>query len=129
MTNEATATPEVVTEAIVVIDIVESTTTNNLFGWYAVGRGIYRDLRRRLMHENPVALMLWASLMRAWLGGLADQYVVGRWGSTGTDAEQRMECRMPGAASIEAEHELVQVVLEVRPAQSMVDAEAPAFEV
>jgi class 3 adenylate cyclase len=37
--------PEVVTEAIVVIDIVESTTTSNLFGWYAVGRGIHRDLR------------------------------------------------------------------------------------
>ena len=73
--------------------------------------------------------MLWASLVRASLGGLADQYVVGRWGRTGTDAEQRMECRMPGAASIEAEHELVQVVLEVRPAQSMVDAEAPALEV
>ena len=53
--------------------------------------------------------------------------MVGRWGRTGTDAEQRMECRMPGAASIEAEHELVQVVLEVRPAQSMVDAEAPSL--
>ena len=37
--------PEVVTEAIVVIDIVESTTTSNLFGWYAVGRSIHRDLR------------------------------------------------------------------------------------
>jgi class 3 adenylate cyclase len=39
------AIPEAVTEAIVVIDIVESTTTSNLFGWYAVGRGIHRDLR------------------------------------------------------------------------------------
>jgi hypothetical protein len=27
------AIPEAVTEAIVVIDIVESTTTSNLFGW------------------------------------------------------------------------------------------------
>ena len=55
--------------------------------------------------------MLWGSSLRASLGGLADQCVVGRWGGTGTDAEQRMECRVPGAASIEAEHELVQVVL------------------
>jgi hypothetical protein len=29
--------PEVVTEAIVVIDLVESTLTSNMFGWYAVG--------------------------------------------------------------------------------------------
>lgn len=36
---------EVATEAIVVLDIVESTATNNLFGWYAVGRGVFRDLR------------------------------------------------------------------------------------
>jgi len=27
--------------------------------------------------------------------------VVGRWGGTGTDAEQRMECRVPGAASMD----------------------------
>jgi len=38
--------PEVVTEAIVVIDLVESTLTSNLFGWYAVGRQIIRDLRK-----------------------------------------------------------------------------------
>src|SRR5712691_6994403 len=37
--------PEVVTEAIVVIDLVESTLTSNLFGWYAVGRQSIRDLR------------------------------------------------------------------------------------
>jgi hypothetical protein len=37
--------PEIVTEAIVVVDIVESTKTNNLFGWYAVGRNLLRDLR------------------------------------------------------------------------------------
>ena len=73
--------------------------------------------------------MLWASLVRASLGGLADQYVVGRWGRTGTDAEQRMECRMPGAASIEAEHELVQVVLEICSAQSVINAQAPALEI
>ena len=37
--------PEIVTEAIVVIDLVESTLTSNLFGWYAVGRHALRDLR------------------------------------------------------------------------------------
>jgi len=37
--------PEIVTEAIVVIDLVESTLTSNLFGWYAVGRQSLRDLR------------------------------------------------------------------------------------
>ena len=37
--------PEVVTEAILVIDIVESTLTSNLFGWYAVGRHSLPDLR------------------------------------------------------------------------------------
>src|SRR5205823_14659632 len=37
--------PEVVTEAIVVVDLVESTLTSNLFGWYAVGRHALRDLR------------------------------------------------------------------------------------
>jgi len=38
--------PEVVTEAIAVIDLVESTLTANLFGWYAVGRQSLRDLWR-----------------------------------------------------------------------------------
>jgi class 3 adenylate cyclase len=38
-------TLEIVTEAIVVIDLVESTLTSNLFGWYAVGRQSLRDLR------------------------------------------------------------------------------------
>src|ERR1700730_14740168 len=31
--------------AIVVVDLVESTLTSNLFGWYAVGRQAIRDLR------------------------------------------------------------------------------------
>ena len=43
--SEAEPMPEVVTEAIVVIDLVESTLTSNLFGWYAVGRQSIRDLR------------------------------------------------------------------------------------
>ncbi len=42
---DAEPMPEVVTEAIVVIDLVESTLTSNLFGWYAVGRHSLRDLR------------------------------------------------------------------------------------
>lgn len=43
--SDIAAMPEVVTEAIVVIDLVESTLTSNLFGWYAVGRQALRDLR------------------------------------------------------------------------------------
>jgi class 3 adenylate cyclase len=43
--SDAEPVPEVVTEAIVVIDLVESTLTSNLFGWYAVGRQSLRDLR------------------------------------------------------------------------------------
>ena len=46
MTSDNSASlPEVVTEAIVVIDLVESTLTSNLFGWYSVGRQSLRDLR------------------------------------------------------------------------------------
>src|SRR5271169_1053017 len=43
--SDAEPMPEVVTEAIVVIDLVESALTSNLFGWYAVGRHSLRDLR------------------------------------------------------------------------------------
>src|SRR5262245_60580723 len=43
--SEHTVTPEVATEGIVVVDLVESTATSNLFGWYAVGRALMRDLR------------------------------------------------------------------------------------
>jgi class 3 adenylate cyclase len=43
--GESDSSPEVSSEAIVIIDIVDSTRTNNLFGWYAVGRGLLRDLR------------------------------------------------------------------------------------
>jgi class 3 adenylate cyclase len=44
-TSQLEPIPEVVTEAIVVVDLVESTLTSNLFGWYAVGRHAFRDLR------------------------------------------------------------------------------------
>jgi len=43
--SDSAAMPEVATEAIVVVDLVESTLTSNLFGWYAVGRQVIRDLR------------------------------------------------------------------------------------
>jgi class 3 adenylate cyclase len=36
---------QVTTEAIVVIDIIDSTKMSNRFGWYAVSRGVLRDLR------------------------------------------------------------------------------------
>src|SRR6266481_4514577 len=67
--------------------------------------------------------------VRDWLGSLADQHVVGSWGGVGADGEQRSERGMPCSAPIEAEHELVEVVLEVGPAQSVVDAQAPALEI
>jgi class 3 adenylate cyclase len=43
--ESSTELPEIVTEAILVVDLIESTATNNLFGWYAVGRSLLRDLR------------------------------------------------------------------------------------
>lgn len=65
----------------------------------------------------------------ASLGGLADQHDVGSWDGAGADAQEGIERGMPCPASIEAEHKLIQVVLKVRPPQSMVDAEAPALEI
>jgi len=67
--------------------------------------------------------------MAAWLSSLADQQVVGSWGGAGTDGEERVERGMPCAAAIEAEHELIEVVLEVCLAQSVVDAQTPALEI
>ena len=65
----------------------------------------------------------------ALLSGLADQDVVGNRSGAGADAEESIERRMPCAAPIEAEHELVQVVLKVCPSQAVVNAQAPALEV
>jgi len=45
------------------------------------------------------------------LSSLADQDVVWNRSGAGADAEESIERRMPCAAPIEAEHELVQVVL------------------
>ena len=65
----------------------------------------------------------------ALLGGLADQQVVRSRGGMGSDAEERMERGMPCPTPIEAEHELVEVVLEVGLAQSVIDAQTPTLEV
>src|SRR3954447_6956870 len=45
------------------------------------------------------------------------------------DAEKRAEGGVPGAASIEAEDELVEVGLEVFATQAVIDAERPALEI
>ena len=37
---------EVASEAIAVIDIIQSTVSTNLYGWHSVGRVVARDLRR-----------------------------------------------------------------------------------
>ena len=50
MTPDIADFPEVATEAIVVVDLTESASTSNLFGWYAVGRSLMRDLRS-MIHE------------------------------------------------------------------------------
>ena len=86
-------------------------------------------LWERLLHERPVVLHAVANSVRDRLGSLADQHVVGSWGGAGADTEQRIERGMPCSAPIEAEHELVEVVLEVGPPQSVVNAQAPALEI
>ena len=45
------------------------------------------------------------------------------------DAEERAEGGVPGAASVEAEDELIEVGLEVFATQAVIDAERPALEV
>src|SRR5215210_3338863 len=45
------------------------------------------------------------------------------------DAEERAEGGVSGAASVEAEDELIKVGLEVFATQAVIDAERPAFEV
>jgi hypothetical protein len=67
--------------------------------------------------------------VRDRLGNLADQHVVGSWGCADADAEQRIKRGMPCPAPIETEDELVEVVLEVGPPQSVVNAQAPALEI
>ena len=55
--------------------------------------------------------------------------MIGSRSSAGADAEQGIEGGMACSAPIEAEHELVKVVLEVRFPQTVVDAQAPMLEV
>jgi hypothetical protein len=55
--------------------------------------------------------------------------VVGSRSGTGADAEHGIEGGMPRPASVEAEHELIKVVLEVGFPQSVVDTQAPTLEV
>src|SRR5882762_994121 len=99
--------------------------------WRPARQGFVFDLflAKRLLHERPVVLHAVAHSVRDWLGCLADQHVVGSWGGAGADTEQRIERGMPCSAPIEAEHELVEVVLEVGPPQSVVNAQAPALEI
>ena len=63
------------------------------------------------------------------LGGFADQYVVGSRSGASADVEQCIEGGMPCPASIEAEHELVEVMLQVGFPQSVIDAQTPTFEI
>ena len=63
------------------------------------------------------------------LSSFADQDMVGsRCGAVG-DAEQGVKGGMPRAAPIEAEHEFIEVMLEVGFAQSVVDSRPPTLEV
>lgn len=47
-------TVEVASEAIVVVDMVESTLTTSLFGWNSVGRGLMRELRNAINETRKV---------------------------------------------------------------------------
>lgn len=55
-----TSLPTISSEAIVVVDVVESTLTSNLFGWYAVGRNLMRTLRQAIraigIHHNLICM-------------------------------------------------------------------------
>ena len=58
-----------------------------------------------------------------------DQKVVGGRCGAGPDAEQGVKGSMPCAVPIEAEHEFIEVMLEVGFPQPMIDAQASALEV
>ena len=68
-------------------------------------------------------------MLLGWLSSPADQHAIGGRSGAGADAEERIERSMPCSAPIEAECELVEVVLEVGFPQSVVNAQAPALEV
>ena len=84
--------------------------------------------QKTLLHEVPVALyevLVRCSFARRSCGPARGKEL-GPYRRA--NAEKGME-RVPRPAAIEAEHELVEVVLEVRLAQSVVDAQTPALEV
>ena len=66
-----------------------------------------------------------------WAGSdpLVDEVAVCRVRKPGADAEQRVESRRRVTPPVPAEHELVEVSLEMRPAQSMVRPQCPTLEV
>lgn len=69
----APAFPEVASEAIVVVDLVESTAASNLFGWYSVGRGLMHDLRTLIAKEgHPLGLTCVKSTGDGYLLAFAD---------------------------------------------------------
>jgi hypothetical protein len=78
------------------------------------------------MHDVPVVLHAVSSGPPAWLGGLADQHVVGGGCRAGPDAQEGIERGVPGPAPIKAEDEFVQIVLEVDPSQSVVHPQTPS---
>src|SRR5512143_799780 len=58
-----------------------------------------------------------------------DQHLVGGWLEAGGEAEETREGGDRRMAPIEAEDELVEVGLQVRPAQPVIDAEPPPLRV
>src|SRR5512147_3307971 len=58
-----------------------------------------------------------------------DQHVVGGGHFGDGDVEQGAEGGVPSVAAIEAKGEFVEIGLQVFPAQAVIDAECPAFEV
>lgn len=63
------------------------------------------------------------------LSDLADQDVIGGRSGAGADAEQCIKGSMPYPASIEAEHELIEIMFEVGFPQFVVDAQAPTLKI
>ena len=85
---------------------------------------------RRIAHIEKMASARGSGGSKCWgLCGFADQYAVRGRSCAGADAEQGIEGSMACSAPIEAEHELVEVMLEVCFPQSVIDAQAPALEV
>ena len=65
----------------------------------------------------------------ALLSGLADQHLVGNLGDAAPMPRRVSKAACRVRRPIEAEHELIEVVLQVCPSQAVVNAQAPALEV